>query len=167
MPPFLHLFCFVPKRNTTLTKTFATPKSFTKGLVLLSVYIIAYFSNSHNIDFATFADYSLSEINTGIKWVDGKVIYKKTIDFGTLPNSALKTVPHNISNLGYILKIEGIAKRATDGIFFQIGNALNPDSQSFSVSIHISADSANIGITTGMDRRDMAAYVTLYYTKTV
>lgn len=53
MPPFLHLFCFAPKRNTTLTKTFVTPKSFTKGLVLLSVYIIAYFPNSHNIDFAT------------------------------------------------------------------------------------------------------------------
>lgn len=56
MPPFLHLFCFAPKRNTTLTKTFATPKSFTKGLVLLSVYIIAYFPNSHNIDFATSTD---------------------------------------------------------------------------------------------------------------
>lgn len=167
MPPFLHLFCFAPKRNTTLTKTFATPKSFTKGLVLLSVYIIAYFPNSHNIDFATFADYSLSEINTGIKWIDSKVIYKKTIDFGTLPNNALKTVPHNISNLGYILKIEGIAKRATDGIFFQIGNAPNPASQSFSVSVHVSVDNTGVGITTGMDRRDMAAYITLYYTKTV
>lgn len=122
---------------------------------------------SKNIDFATFADYSLSEINTGIKWIDGKVIYKKTIDFGTLPDNALKTVPHNISNLGYILKIEGIAKRSTDGIFFQIGNAPNPNSQSFSVSIHVNADSTGVGITTGMDRRDMAAYVTLYYTKTV
>lgn len=120
-----------------------------------------------NIDFATFADYSLSEINTGIKWIDGKVIYKKTIDFGTLPNNALKTVSHNISNLGYILKIEGIAKRSTDGIFFQIGNAPNPDSQSFSVSIHVSVDATSVGITTGMDRRDMAAYITLYYTKTV
>lgn len=119
-----------------------------------------------NIDFATFADYSLSEINTGIKWVDGKVIYKKTIDFGTLPNNALKNVPHNISNLGYILKIEGIAKRSTDGIFFQIGNAPNPASQSFSVSVHVSVDDTSVGITTGMDRRDMAAYVTLYYTKT-
>lgn len=122
---------------------------------------------SKNIDFATFADYSLSEINTGIKWIDGRVIYKKTIDFGTLPNNALKTVPHNISNLGYILKIEGIAKRSTDGIFFQIGNAPNPNAQSFSVSIHVNADSTGVGITTGMDRRDMAAYVTLYYTKTV
>ena len=122
---------------------------------------------SKNIDFATFADYSLSEINTGIKWIDGKVIYKKTIDFGTLPNNALKTVPHNISNLGYIVKIEGIAKRSTDGIFFQIGNAPTPNTQSFSVSIHVSADSTGVGITTGMDRRDMAAYVTLYYTKTV
>lgn len=122
---------------------------------------------ANKIDFATFADYSLSEINTGIKWIDGKVIYKKTIDFGALPNNSLKTVPHNISNLGYILKIEGIAKRSTDGIFFQIGNAPNPDSQSYSVSIHVSVDSANVSITTGMDRRDMAAYVTLYYTKTV
>lgn len=58
MPPFLHLFCFAPKRNTTLTKTFATPKSFTKGLVLLSVHIIAYFPNSRNIDFATSTAYS-------------------------------------------------------------------------------------------------------------
>lgn len=122
---------------------------------------------SKNIDFATFADYSLSEINTGIKWIDGKVVYKKTIDFGTLPDNALKTVPHNISSLGYVLKIEGIAKRSTDGIFFQIGNAPNPVSQSFSVSVHVSVDDTSVGITTGMDRRDMAAYVTLYYTKTV
>lgn len=119
---------------------------------------------SKNIDFATFADYSLSEINTGIKWIDGKVIYKKTIDFGTLPDNALKTVPHNISNLGYVLKIEGIAKRSTDGIFMQIGNAPNPDSQSLSVSVHV--NDTNIGITTGLDRRDTTAYITLYYTKT-
>ena len=57
MPPFLHLFCFVPKRNTTLTKTFATPKSFAKSLVLLSVYIIAYFPDSHNIDFTSLVNY--------------------------------------------------------------------------------------------------------------
>lgn len=48
---------FCTEKDITLTKTFATPKSFTKGLVLLSVYIIAYLPNSHNIDFASLVNY--------------------------------------------------------------------------------------------------------------
>ena len=34
--------------------------------------------------------YSTTEINTGMKWIDGKPIYRKVVDFGSLPNNTYK-----------------------------------------------------------------------------
>lgn len=31
-------------------------------------------------------DYSTNEVNTGVKWIDGKDIYQKTIDIGSIQN---------------------------------------------------------------------------------
>ena len=55
-------------------------------------------------------NYFTTEIDTGAKWIDGKPIYRKVIDFGALPNNTSKAVAHNISNLGWVLKLEGISK---------------------------------------------------------
>ena len=116
---------------------------------------------SHNIDFTTYS--TTREIECGT-WVDGKTLYKKTVHYGALPNSTEKAVPHNISDINYIVKIEGIASRSSDSIFFQIGNVPFP-SASLAVSINITANANNITIATGIDRSNMDAYVTLYYTK--
>lgn len=107
--------------------------------------------------------YSTSEVNTGTTWIDGSAIYKKTINFGTLPNNAMKDVAHGISNLGWIVKMEGISKRSTDGTFFPI-----PFSSKNGVAncIEITVGATNIEISTGMDRTNMTdCYITLYYTK--
>ena len=66
---------------------------------------------SNNIDLTTlkFGNYSTSEVDTGFTWVDGKHIYKKTINCGTLPNNTAKTVNHGITNLGYFIDAYGIA----------------------------------------------------------
>mgnify|MGYP006875711587 CR=1 FL=1 len=49
-------------------------------------------------------NFSLSETYTGKLWIDGKKIYEKTINIGTLPNngnSGVKNVAHGISCLLY------------------------------------------------------------------
>lgn len=112
------------------------------------------------IDFATFADYTLSEINTGIKWVDGKTIYKKTINFGALPNSTVKGVAHGISNIYKVTGIEGIANNSTGGRiplpYISLGSA----------SATTTVEGANVVVQTGSAALiAYMAYITIYYTK--
>lgn len=115
---------------------------------------------ANKIDFTTF---STTEKAVGT-WIDGKTIYRKTVDFGTLPDTAVKQVSHNISGLDAIVNIQGIAHRSVDNEFFQIGNAANPSG--IAASISITVNDSTINITTGNNRTNMTAYITLYYTKT-
>lgn len=57
-------------------------------------------------------DYSLSEQDTGLKWIDGKTIYQKTIDFGSMPVGQEKDVAHDINDLDFVLDIEFIVYNA-------------------------------------------------------
>lgn len=107
-------------------------------------------------------DYSLAEINTGTKWIDGKTIYKKTIDCGTLPNNTSKDVPHNISNLDTIINIQGVSI-AVSGRVMPL--PMVGGSAQYDVTMNIYA--GNIELTTFADRTAYTTtYVTLYYTKT-
>lgn len=63
-------------------------------------------------------DYSETEQDTGLKWVDGKTIYQKTINFGTLTNN--KTVAHGISNLDNVINFFGVAKNPDTGDTIQL-----------------------------------------------
>lgn len=107
-------------------------------------------------------DYSTSEINTGATWINGAPIYKKTVNFGALPNATSKDVAHGISNLERVVKIEGYAYRSSDDTNFPIPFA----SENTGASIGVSTTSTNISIGTGIDRSNVTeCYVTLYYTK--
>ena len=107
-------------------------------------------------------DYSTSEQDTGCKWIDGKKIYKKTIDIGTLPNATTKTVAHGISNLGLVIKAEGFSSESS-GVRVTL-----PFSSVVSVADQIAMrfEATNIVITTGLNRSNFSGYVTLWYTKT-
>ena len=64
-------------------------------------------------------NFSLSETYTGKLWIDGKKIYEKTINIGTLPNngnSGVKNVAHGISQLDRVIDIRGIAVSGTETI---------------------------------------------------
>lgn len=116
------------------------------------------------IDFSTIGalNYSTSEAATGGTWVDGKPIYKKTINFGALPNAASKSVAHRISNLNRVIRVEAIADYGTGNTKFPIPFS-SPAGLGSSVALAI--ESSTIGIRTGNDRSDATAYVTIYYTK--
>lgn len=118
---------------------------------------------ANKLDFTTLSgNYSTSEINTGFTWVDGKTIYKKTINFGTLPDTTTKTMPHGITNLGTLISVEGAAKSTGGSPYFQL--PINfPGTEATSIRAFV--DSTDVRVGTGMDRTDYTAYVTLYYTK--
>lgn len=106
--------------------------------------------------------YSTEETVAGGTWIDGSTIYKKTINFGALPNAANKAVAHGISNLNRVIRVEAIADYGTGNTKFPIPFS-SPSGLGSSVALAI--ESSTIDIRTGSDRSGATAYVTIYYTK--
>jgi len=108
--------------------------------------------------------YSTKERQVGV-WVDGKPLYQKTIDFGTLPNNASKSVAHGIANIEEVIDYECLAYSTSNGYHLAIPyvNKTNPNQY----NIQFDIDATNINIVTSADRTvyDICR-VTLKYTKT-
>lgn len=106
-------------------------------------------------------DYSTSEVDTKVKWIDGKTIYRKTVSCGTGPNNTSKSTPHGISNLKRVIRYEGYGYDGSSCIPLPFASISAP------ASVQIHSDSTNIYITTGVDRSNLTeTYMTLWYTKT-
>ena len=98
-------------------------------------------------------------------WVNGETLYRKTINFGALPNATDKSVAHEISNLGYVCKADAVGHNTTSGlrIPFPMTNSGYLNQQ---VSWWITDTS--IVFRTAVDYSSTnVCYVTLEYTKTV
>ncbi len=109
--------------------------------------------------------YSTSEQATRHKWVDGKIIYQKTIVCVALPNNGEKSFPHGVPNIDNPIKIEGMVFNTSSGIAdaLQI-NSLRPSFVAGSIGAYFSKTDIIIGA--GTDRTNSSARVTIYYTKT-
>ena len=104
--------------------------------------------------------YSTSEIVIG-KWIDGKNLYRKVVEFGALPNNSAKNALYNISNLGTFIKISGYATNGTYYMTLPFVNQNVPTN-----SVEITCGDGYIWIKTGSDRSAYNGYVILEYTKT-
>lgn len=106
--------------------------------------------------------YSTEETLTNKIWIDGKPIYRKVVDFGTLPNATSKNVAHNISNLSNVVNIKGWTKRADGTTFplpYESGSQINESMALFS-------NNTNISIYCGVNRTEFTTtYIILEYTK--
>lgn len=105
-------------------------------------------------------NYSTTEVDTGQKWVDGKTIYKKTINFGALPNATSKKVAHNIASFSRVIRTEGVACY-TNGVSLPLPFVSNVQN----ASVELSVNSTEITIAAGTNRSGATAYTTVYYTK--
>ncbi len=123
--------------------------------------------SSNNIDLTTLPlDYSTTEQDTLRKWINGKKIYKKTLDWGYMPNNdrTIKTNQYPIG--GQVVGIEAVAI-LTDGL------TPGPMHQMPYVSADgkydtvwaTAPESGTITVATTADRSGWKAYITLYYTK--
>lgn len=82
----------------------------------------------------------------------GKPVYCKLVNFGKLPNNAIKEVAHDISNLQYAVSVSGESNG--DNL---IGNMY---------ITYVNVGGANIRIKTNADRSNVNAAVLIKYTKT-
>lgn len=105
-------------------------------------------------------NYSTTEHVVGT-WIDGSVLYEKTIDCGTLPNATSKNVAHNISNLDKVVMIDGVAGNVS--AFFSLPYVYS----SADGNITVFVAGTDIRLITATDYSNYHAYVTLRYTKTV
>lgn len=105
-------------------------------------------------------DYSTSEKVIG-KWIDGKPLYRKVINFGSLPDTSDKDVAHNISNIGDLVNITGMTWNSNK-FFHPLPFSANSTNQ-----IRLEASLSNVKITTYSSwTAYTTTYVILEYTKT-
>lgn len=106
----------------------------------------------------------IDEVTTGTELmtneiIDGKRVYRKRINFGTLPNATSKEVAHGLSNFN-LVRIQGIASTSENSnitIPFVHTTATN--------SVYVVVNATKIRINAGTDRSSYSAYIDLYYTK--
>ena len=104
-------------------------------------------------------DYSLDEVNTGIKWIDGKNIYRKVVNFGNLPNNTSKWLNHNISNFEYL--VNAIMFSTVGTSFYPI-----PYVSLGARGVAMQVSTTAVMVQTGTDQSNEKAYIILEYTKT-
>lgn len=107
-------------------------------------------------------DYSTEEQVIGM-WIDDKLIYRKVLNCGALPNNSDKFIDVNVSNINNVINIYGIGI-SSSGTCFPLPYVYN----NFNAQIELVylASSQQIRINTGQDRSGINGYITIEYTKT-
>lgn len=104
--------------------------------------------------------YSTTEQKTGGKWIDGKPIYRRVVSCGALPNNTAKSVAHNIANIEWIVKYNGMASNGNE--WLQL-----PASYYSDAAIGLSANDTYITLRPYSNRTAYTTtLVTIEYTKT-
>lgn len=98
------------------------------------------------------------------KWINGKSIYRKVIDFGALPNNTRKQVYHNISNIDIFTNIYGVASTANNVYSYPLPVIYRSSESNY--NIEVLASKKYVEMATTEDRSAITAYVVLEYTKT-
>lgn len=106
--------------------------------------------------------YSTNEIKVG-NWIDGKPIYRKVINIGTLPNSTRKEIATNISNLKLVTKIYGVA---TTGAYTITVPDTYPNGAVYDTRLSYDNSTGKIILLSASDRSAYSGYVIMEYTKT-
>ena len=108
--------------------------------------------------------YSTDEKLVGC-WIDGKPLYKKTVDCGSMPNAPTKNVAHGISNLDKTIDINGFWYDSSHA-----GGKIPQPTEQYASSnwgVRVTTNPTNIVIVTSNSGwSSYNTYVTLYYTKT-
>lgn len=106
-------------------------------------------------------NYSTEEQHVGT-WIDGKPLYQKVIEFGTLPNATHKDIEHGIADVEEIF-ISGGYVKSTSG-WSNLINVSTP--YALEDSWYFSLNNTYIRCSTGSDHTNTIAYVIVQYTKT-
>lgn len=67
-----------------------------------------------------FDPHLLIAVPTGKIWHDGRVIFRKVINTGALPNAGVSSEPHGITNLDTVVSARGYAHDSGNGYWINI-----------------------------------------------
>ena len=106
-------------------------------------------------------NYSETEQDTGIKYLDGKTIYQKTIKttITTNPTSSKYTIPHGITNLETVVSVDAIINHSS---VIPYGETF-PSKDNTMGRVTVKAQDIEIGATGGWV--DYVFVITIWYTK--
>ena len=90
----------------------------------------------------------------------GKPVYAKVVDMGTLPNAALLEVNHGISNLGYIVLLNGTMRYGENNFYIPHSSG-SPAYEDF-----CGIGPSTVWVVTTKDRTNYSAKILIKYTKT-
>lgn len=105
--------------------------------------------------------YSTQEQKIGT-WIDGKPLYQKTINFGSLPNSTIKDLAHGIDNIDKIWIFSGFAYQPNGDFFNQLSLCIPANS---SAGWYFGVNSTVVRCETQTNRSNYSAFIVLQYTK--
>lgn len=101
-------------------------------------------------------DYSLNEIETTDKWVDGKTIYKKTLELTKLANAGEYADIKHGASVDMLIKIESLMYNSDKTQFWMVP---------YMYLGLISFTPTLIRFYSVNDMREFGIYATIYYTK--
>ena len=106
--------------------------------------------------------FSTSEKEIGT-WINGKKLYRKTIYFGALPNTTIKSVAHNVSGYSEIWVDESHSYViSTENRFFPVNY---PSSSENKYAWECYTKGSTVEMKTNANRTSFSAIVTILYTK--
>ena len=113
--------------------------------------------------------YSTEEVKTNKVWIDGKPIYRKTINFDFTTTDTNVSVQHNIQNIGTFRSIDlsgSVCRRKSDNSYIVLGSAMTgSNATAFAASVAFIRDTEII-FQAGNQIHGVYGYVTVEYTKT-
>lgn len=107
--------------------------------------------------------FDTKETNTRQRWINGKQIYRKVINTGTLPNATTTNTAHSISDLDDIVRMYGWGYRSSTGSRIPLPFA---DKDSADGGVQLDVDGTNVNLSAGVNWSAYTeSYVILEYTK--
>lgn len=93
---------------------------------------------------------------------NNKIVFKKVIDFGAMPNNTSKSVPHNITDGDKILDVNIFCNNINTNNF---GGIYFPHLASATQYMELQITTQNVFISCNKDMSNFNALVTIKYTK--
>ena len=108
-------------------------------------------------------DYSTSEQDTGCKWIDGKKIYKKTLNIPAGPGAGETIYITGLTSIDNVINYEGFLSTSVLTIYVGASRA----NSNAALGCWFERDYGRFAIESGnSDRSRFGGYITLWFTKT-
>lgn len=91
-------------------------------------------------------------------WIDGKIIKRKVVDFGALPNAATKDVAHGIPSFSLITSLYGVATNGTLTVALPHVNVA-----AVANGVALAGYSINVRVITGINFSAYTAFIIVEY----